>query len=65
MSRKLSFILVLALMALAVSGVSAQNDLIPIRLQLQWGDWPGLARRLRSTTTTPPLQRGFVSERCS
>ena len=36
MSRKLSFILVLALLALTVSGISAQDDLIPIRLQLQW-----------------------------
>ena len=36
MSRKLSFILIVALVALAISGVSAQDDMVPIRLQLQW-----------------------------
>lgn len=36
MSKKLRFILVLVLLTLAVSGVTAQDDLIPIRLQLQW-----------------------------
>jgi NitT/TauT family transport system substrate-binding protein len=36
MSNKLRFTLILALLVVMVSGVSAQDDLVPIRLQLQW-----------------------------
>ena len=36
MSNKLRFALILALLVVMVSGVSAQDDLVPIRLQLQW-----------------------------
>ena len=36
MSKKISFLLVLFVLALAVSGTAAQDDLVPVRLQLQW-----------------------------
>lgn len=36
MSNKLRFTLILTLLIVMVSGVSAQEDLVPVRLQLQW-----------------------------